>query len=592
MNSTLSAFLLLSVSALPLLLAMALMLPSLRRFALPFAPWAALPALLVSVLMPLGISVDVPWLLLGSHLGFDETARVFLFFTSLLWLVAGIYSVGYFSECSAKARFLTWFLLAMAGNLGLILAQDMILFYTFFTLMSFSSYALVVFDRTADAFRAGRIYIILVVVGEVMLFAAFVLAAMAADGIGFLAVQAAMSGAEFQHWIIGLVLLGFGIKAGVVGLHVWLPLAHPVAPVPASAVLSGAMISAGLLGWLRVLPLGETALPGWGGVMVVAGLVAVFYAVLVGLLQNNAKTVLAYSSISTMGIMTAAVGVGLIAPHNWPFILSAVLIYALQHGLAKGALFLGVGMVVTPPVSKLQRYLLIMGLLLLALSLAGAPLTSGMIAKHLLNIQLASVTSPWGDWLQMMMPWSAVASSMIMARFLFLLWPQCKVNLEAVPKPGMMWLSWIVLIVVVVSSPWVISLVDINAGSIINIWSMKIMFGAIWPVALGGSLVIIALLIIRYRRIHYRFSVPPGDILIIVEKWLWPLLVLVLSTGLSIFEKIYSSVLTSVNGWCRYSTWKSVLDIGENRLARWSIGTLWFLILTMIFVLLASQIIV
>ncbi len=178
-----------------------------------------------------------------------------------------------------------------------------------------------------------------------------------------------------------------------------------------------------------------------------------------------------------------------------------------------------------------------------------------------------------------------------MARFLFLLWPQCKVNLEAVSKSGMMWLSWIVLIVAVVSSPWFISLVDINAGSIINIWSIKIMFSAIWPVALGGSLVIIALLIIRYRRIHYRFSIPPGDILIIVEKWLWPFLVLVLSTGFSILGKIYSSVLTSVNGWYHYSTWKSVLDIGENRLARWSIGTLWFLVLTMIFVFLASQII-
>ena len=75
---------------------------------------------------------------------------------------------------------------------------------------------------------------------------------------------------EARDWIVGLALLCFGIKAGVISLHVWLPLAHPVAPIPARAVLSGAMIAAGLLGWLCVLPLGETALSGWGGAMISA----------------------------------------------------------------------------------------------------------------------------------------------------------------------------------------------------------------------------------------------------------------------------------------------------------------------------------
>lgn len=588
MNSALILLLLLSVSGFPLLLAMALMLAPLRRVILLLAPWAALPALVVSLLLTPGITIELPWLLFGTRLGFDETAKVFLFFTSLLWLAAGIYSTGYFSKRSSGTRFFIWFLLAMAGNLGLILAQDMVIFYTFFALMSFASYGLVIHERTSEALRAGRIYIVLVVVGEVLLFAAFTLAALAAGSIDFETVRVAVLGSAFRDWIIGLTLLGFGIKAGVIGLHVWLPLAHPVAPTPASAVLSGAMIAAGLLGWLRVLPLGETALPVWGGLMITAGSMAVFYAVLVGLLQSNPKTVLAYSSVSTMGIMTIAVGLGLVAPDSWPFILSAILIYALQHGLAKGALFLGVGMVVTPSVSMVQRYLLIIGLLLPAMSLAGAPLTSGMIAKYLLNIQLASVTSPWGDWVQIMMPWSAVATSMLMVRFLFLVWPQYKVKSGAVSKPGTMWLSWIVLIVAVVSSPWFIPFADITTGSTINIWSMKIMLSAIWPVALGGSLAIIVWFVSRFRHIHYRFSVPPGDVLIIVEKWLWPLLVSVLSYSFVALGKGYSSVLTSVNWWRGHSVWVSVLDVCENLFARWSIGTLWFLILAMMFVFLAS----
>ena len=584
MSSMLITLLLLSVSGVPLLLAIALMLTSLRRFALLFAPWVALPALFVSVLMPPGVTIELPWLLLGSHLGFDETARIFLFFTALLWLVAGIYSTGYFSRHSSRSRFFIWFLLAMAGNLGLILAQDMVLFYTFFALMSFASYGLVVFERTSDALRAGRVYIVMVVAGEVMLFAAFVLAASAAGSIEFADVRSTVAGAELRDWIVGLVLLGFGIKAGVIGLHVWLPLAHPVAPTPASAVLSGAMISAGLLGWLRILPLGEAVLPEWGEVMIVAGMVAIFYAVLVGLLQSNAKTVLAYSSVSTMGIMTVAVGLGLAEPSSWIFILVVILIYALQHGLAKGALFLGVDMASTSPISKGQRYLLIVGLLLPALSLAGAPLTSGMIAKHLLNIQLASATSPWGDWVQILMPWSSVATSMLMGRFLYLVWPQHKVASAAVIKSRMMWLSWITLLVVVVLSPRFIPFPDLKDS-----WSLKVMTSALWPVALGVSLAAIVWLASKRRRVHHRFSIPSGDILIIVENWLWPVMVSAFSRCFVVLEKGHFLLLSGKHWWRSHSGLVSLLDVAENRFRQWAIAIILFLILAMVFVFMASH---
>lgn len=584
MSSMLIILLLLSVSVVPLLLAIALMLTSLRRFALLFAPWAALPALFVSLLMPPGVTIKLPWLLLGSHLGFDETARIFLFFTALLWLVAGIYSTGYFSRHSSRSRFFIWFLLAMAGNLGLILAQDMVLFYTFFALMSFSSYGLVVFERTSDALRAGRVYIVLVVVGEVMLFAAFVLAALATGSIEFEDVRSTVARAELRDWIVGLVLLGFGIKAGVIGLHVWLPLAHPVAPTPASAVLSGAMISAGLLGWLRMLPLGEAVLSDWGGVMIVAGMVAIFYAVLVGLLQNNAKTVLAYSSVSTMGIMTVAVGLGLAEPSRWAFILVAILIYALQHGLAKGALFLGVGMVAKPPVSRWQHYLLIVGLLLPALSLAGAPLTSGMIAKHLLNVQLASATSPWGEWIQIMMPWSSVATSLLMVRFLTLVWPRYDVKSGTGLTPGIMWLSWLVLPVVVVLSPRFIPFSDLK-----DPWSIKVMVSALWPVALGGSLAAIVCWAFKHRRVQHRLSIPSGDILIIVENWLWPVLVSALSPCSVVLEKGHFLLLSGKHWWRSHAGLVSLLDAAENRFRQWAVAIILFLMLAMVFVFLASR---
>ena len=112
-------------------------------------------------------------------------------------------------------------------------------------------------------------------------------------------------------------------------MHVWLPLAYKAAPTPASAVLSGAMINAGLLGWLRFMPLGLEALPQWSVVVLAAGFGAAFYGVLVGLFQEEPKTVLAYSSISQMGLMTVGVGIGLAAPESWPLCSSVVLVFAL-----------------------------------------------------------------------------------------------------------------------------------------------------------------------------------------------------------------------------------------------------------------------
>jgi formate hydrogenlyase subunit 3/multisubunit Na+/H+ antiporter MnhD subunit len=452
--------------------------------------------------------------------------------------------------------------------------------------MSFASYGLVVHERTVQALRAGRVYIVLVAVGEVLLFAALALAAQAAGSIEFEVVRPALAGAELRDWIVGLTLLGFGIKAGVIGLHVWLPLAHPVAPTPASAVLSGAMIAAGLLGWLRLLPLGEMALPGWGGALLVAGVMAIFYAALVGLSQRNPKTVLAYSSISAMGVMTAAVGLGLLAPESWPYLLAAILIYALQHGLAKGALFLGVGVAATHPLSSGRRRLLIAGLLLSALSLAGAPLTSGMIAKNLLKAQAAEVALPWGDWLQVLLPWSSVATGLLMARFLTLVWRRHKSVTEVQRTPATMWLSWSALLVVVVLSPWFLPYADGH-----DQWTVKAMIGALWPVVLAAGLGAGVGLAAANLAISWPFSIPPGDLLALVESRLSSALAFARAFGFETLPEWRSSFRA---GWHRIRDRSGpwfvvVLDGGENRLARWAVATTLLLVLGMVLVFLAAS---
>lgn len=497
---------------LPLALAIMLLLPPMRAVALWLAPWAALPAFVAALVVDLPATLPIPWLLLGSEFGLDRTGELFLLFTSFLWLCAGIYSRGYFPESLPRAHFFVWFLLSMSGNLGLILAQDLVSFFLFFALMSFAAYGLIIHDRSEQALRAGRIYIILVIVGEVLLFTASVMAAMAADDLSFEAVQSALAMAENQNLTIGLALLGFGIKAGLIGLHIWLPLAHPVAPTPASAVLSGAMIKAGLLGWLRLLPLGEVASTQWGNIFIVIGLTGAFYGVLVGLTQRNPKTVLAYSSISQMGVVSLAMGIGFLSPSHWPLILSTILIYILHHGLAKGALFLSVGIAAQPTPHPIQRFLLLCGLLLPALALAGAPFTSGMLAKVMLKEQLYITPLPWRDWLQILLPLSSMATTLIMARFLYLIWPR----IEDHPKgrrPRPLFFAWSLLLAAVLCVVW---LLPFDRPE--ELWRTKTFIGSLWPIILAIALAGLWCWRSRRSNLINRIEIPPGDILIVIEK--------------------------------------------------------------------------
>ena len=120
---------------------------------------------------------------------------------------------------------------------------------------------------------------------------------------------------------VALLIAGFGIKLALPGLHFWLPQAYAVTPAPAVAVLSGAMIKAGLLGWLRFLPPGDGELAGWGQTLIIMGLVGTFFGVVLGLLQQQPRLLLGYSSISKMGVLTLGMGAMLAWPETAPVLV-------------------------------------------------------------------------------------------------------------------------------------------------------------------------------------------------------------------------------------------------------------------------------
>lgn len=487
------------VLLLPLLLAGLVLIPATRRMGMRLAPWAALPGLAFALAAPDAYTLDLPWLLLGSRFGLDETGRLFLLFTALLWLAAGLYARSYLADDPRRHVFTAFFLATLSGNLGVCLAQDAASFYFAFAVMTFSAYGLVVHESDVEARRAGRVYLVMAVLGEALLIAGLFLLAGAAQ-THLLPEMTQTAAMEVPGLTYGLLFLGFGVKAGVPLLHMWLPLAHPVAPTPASAVLSGAMIKAGLLGWLRFLPLGEVAMPELGTVMLSMGLFAAFFGVVVGLAQRQPKTLLAYSSISQMGFMTLAVGAGLLLPQAWPLLLPAIGLYALHHGLAKGALFLGVGVA-----QRFGRNSWVMaGLLLPALALAGAPFTSGVLAKTQLKTALAGLPAPWPELLAWTLPLAAVGTGLLMARFLLLTPRGSKQDDAAGLLP-----SWLALLAAMLALVWM----RVDSGTVAAVMSGAGLASAAWP-ALSAALLAYAAWWLGWRGP----AIPPGDVLVWLER--------------------------------------------------------------------------
>lgn len=384
----------------PLLLGALAALPAMRRFAVRLLPLAPLPALWLAIMGGHGVTT-APDLLLGVTLDLDEARRLLLGMTAALWTVAGLAAQPMAGKPHAT-MFSGFWCLVLAGNLGVFMALDVATFYVAFAAVSLASWFLIVHDRSEKALHAARVYIVIALMGEVALLVGLIIGAHAAQSMAIAEIRMALGATPLNTVAIALLVIGFGIKAGLVPLHVWLPLAHPAAPLPGSAVLSGAIVKAGLFGLLLFLPDGA-----FGLTLMILGLTGAFGAALWGLTQANPKAVLAYSTISQMGLMVMAVGAGGAARETVPY-------FALHHGLAKGALFLLVGVMMAARSSG-QRILSLVLAAMVSASVAGFPLTGGALAK-------AGVKDGLTDMTTLALSLSSVATGLILLWFLSRLW--------------------------------------------------------------------------------------------------------------------------------------------------------------------------
>lgn len=301
-----------------------------------------------TLVLPLGL----PWL--GARFRIDALAAVFLVLVDLGGVAASLYAIGYGRHESAPGRVLPFYPAFLAGMNLVVVAADAFSFLVAWEFMSLTSWAMVMaHHHDAENRRAGYVYLVMASFGTLSLLLAFGLLAGAQGDYAF----AAMRGAAHADWVagtvLGLMLLGAGSKAGLVPLHVWLPLAHPAAPSHVSALMSGVMTKVAIYGFVRVVfDLAGPPAWWWSVVVLTLGSITAVLGVLHAVMQRDLKRLLAYSTVENVGIVFIGLGLALAFKANAmagpaALALTAALFHAFNHSLFKSILFFGAGAVLT-----------------------------------------------------------------------------------------------------------------------------------------------------------------------------------------------------------------------------------------------------
>jgi len=306
------------------------------------------PANITAMTLPVGL----PWL--GAHFRLDALAAFFLVVVNLGGAAASLYGVGYGRHEPTPHRVLPFFPAFLAAMNLVVLADDAFSYLLCWEFMSLASWALVMaHHRESDNAKAGYIYLLMASFGTLALLLGFGLLAGPAGDYGFAAIRAAPHTPYAAALVLILTLLGAGSKAGLVPLHVWLPLAHPAAPSHVSALMSGVMTKVAIYGFIRIMfdLLGQPAW--WASVVVLflGGITAVM-GILYAMMEKDLKRLLAYSTIENVGVIFASLGLALAFQANGLKIfaalaLTAALFHVLNHSLFKSLLFFGAGAILT-----------------------------------------------------------------------------------------------------------------------------------------------------------------------------------------------------------------------------------------------------
>lgn len=343
------------------------------------------------ILPPFGISFRV------DILGF-----LLALIAAVVWFLAALYSKVYMSHEGGGNRYYPFFLLSLGGCLGVFLTGDFFSLFVFFELMSLSSYVLVVHEESSAAMAAGYKYLILTLIGGLALFFGIVIAFETAGNVNILPDNFLFLEANRLSFIAFLAfLVGFGMKMGIFPMHVWLPDAHPVAPSPASALLSGIMLKTGAYGLIRIVynVYGPQLIAeaNWDKILLVLAGITIFLGSAVAIAQTDIKRRLAYSSIGQMGYVL--LGLTLLNENG----LFGTTFHIFSHALMKSTLFLCAGAIIYKTgkrkISDLagigyEMPVTITCFTIAALAMIGIPPLNGFVSKLVLSMGALDAGKP------------------------------------------------------------------------------------------------------------------------------------------------------------------------------------------------------
>lgn len=340
---------------------------------------------------PFGLSFRVDMLGFGLSL-----------LSSFIWMLATIYSLEYMKKEGHGGRYYPALLLTLSGCMGIFLTGDLFSLFIFYEIMSLISYVLIIHEQTSEALKAGFKYLIVTIMGGLFLFFGIIITYELQGTIslhegGIITEAGTLSFLAFISFFIG-----FGMKAGVVPLHVWLPDAHPVAPSPASALLSGIMIKTGAYGILRTVfnVYDHTVImeAGWHWIMAVIAVISILLGSAVAIAQEDLKRRLAYSSIAQMGYII--LGISIMTEEA----LVGDIFHIFSHAFMKSTLFLAAGAIILRTgkrkISDLagvghKMPMTMVAFTIAALAMIGIPPLNGFLSKWSLSMGALEANMPY-----------------------------------------------------------------------------------------------------------------------------------------------------------------------------------------------------
>ncbi len=339
----------------------------------------------------------------GLHFRTDGFRAVYGIVTAVMWLFTSVFSIEYFRhEREGLNRYWFFVLVTLGATEGVMLSADLMTSFAFFEMLSLTSFTWVIHEETPEAVRAGYTYLFIAVIGGLVLFMGLLLLNSAAGTLAFSELSEAVRASDRQGTILTAgvcILFGFGAKAGMFPVHIWLPKAHPVAPSPGSALLSGILTKVGIYGILMTAleALAENTV--YGRLIFILGLITMLLGAVLALFSVNLKRTLACSSMSQIGFILSGIGmyVQLTAggfEEGAEVALAGAMLHMLNHSMIKLTLFMAAGVVVmnlhTLLLDDIRGYgrnklPLKIAFALGALGISGVPLFNGYISKTLLH---------------------------------------------------------------------------------------------------------------------------------------------------------------------------------------------------------------